>query len=63
MWLHSNMKPEEVQGRTKQLEDESRRMEDRLRELKLAMNREKELREWVLYAAVKRFCLIYEPPL
>ena len=45
MWLHSNMKPEEVQGRTKQLEDESRRMEDRLRELKLAMNREKELRE------------------
>lgn len=39
------MKTEDVQGRTKQLEDESRKMEDRLRELKLAMNHEKEVRE------------------
>ncbi|XP_023931283.1 zinc finger B-box domain-containing protein 1-like [Lingula anatina] len=34
-----------VQKQTKQLEVESRKMEERLRELKLAMNREKEERE------------------
>lgn len=39
------MKSDEVQNRTKQLEDESRKMEERLRELKLAMNKEKEVRE------------------
>jgi len=39
------MRTEDVQGRTKQLEEESKKMEDRLRELKLAMNREKEQRE------------------
>ena len=41
------MKTEDVHGRTRQLEEESRQMEDRLRELKLTMNREKELREYV----------------
>lgn len=40
-----NMKTEDVQNHTKQLEEESRKMEERLRELKLAMNKEKELRE------------------
>ncbi|XP_067945291.1 uncharacterized protein [Watersipora subatra] len=41
----ANMKSSEVEGRTRQLEEESRQMEDRLKELKLTMNREKELRE------------------
>ena len=39
------MKNEEVHHKTRQLEEESKQMEDRLKELKLTMNREKELRE------------------
>lgn len=39
------MKRDDVEGKTKELEEESRKMEERLRELKLAMNKEKELRE------------------
>lgn len=45
LFLYSNVK--RAKDETKKLETESRKMEEKLKELRMAMNREKEEREYV----------------